>query len=75
MNNSTYSRFLTNYFLDVNECTEEAHNCHVMSNATCSDTDGSFYCNCTEGFEGNGTHCNGTVLLLISVMCLTVPLL
>ena len=49
--------FFNNYFVDVNECAEETHNCHVMSNATCSDTDGSFYCNCTEGFEGNGTYC------------------
>ena len=45
--------------LDIDECAEETHNCHVTSNATCSDTDGSFYCNCTEGFEGNGTYCNG----------------
>lgn len=31
----------------------------MMSNASCSDTDGSFYCNCIEGFSGNGTHCDG----------------
>ena len=48
---------------DVDECAEETHDCHVMSNATCVDTDGSFYCNCTEGFVGNGTFCDGNKLL------------
>ena len=51
------------YSLDVDECAEETHDCHVMSNATCVDTDGSFYCNCTEGFIGNGTFCDGNRLL------------
>ena len=51
-------------FIDVDECAEERDDCHVMSNATCSDTDGSFYCNCTQGFTGNGTFCEGTVLLI-----------
>ena len=51
--------------LDIDECAEDTHTCHVMSNATCSDTDGSFYCNCTEGFEGNGTYCKGTAFPFI----------
>ena len=38
-----------------------------MSNATCSDTDGSFYCNCTEGFEGNGTYCDGNLWLVFNL--------
>ena len=46
----------------MNECAEGTHNCHVMSNASCFDTDGSFYCNCTEGFTGNGTFCEGKIL-------------
>ena len=75
MNNSTYSRFLTNYFLDVNECAEETHNCHVMSNATCSDTDGSFYCNCTGGFEGNGTYCDGTAFTSVYIDFIDILLL
>ena len=48
--------------IDIDECAEGTHNCHMMSNATCFDTDGSFDCNCTQGFQGNGTFCEGTVL-------------
>ena len=48
--------------IDVDECAEGTHNCHVMSNASCFDTDGSFYCNCIQGFQGNGTFCDGTGL-------------
>ena len=48
--------------IDINECAEGTHDCHMMSNASCFDTDGSFYCNCTQGFQGNGTFCDGTVL-------------
>ena len=39
-----------------------------MSNATCTDTDGSFYCNCTEGFEGNGTFCFGKITQKLSII-------
>ena len=46
---------------DIDECAEGSHNCHMMSNASCFDTDGSFYCNCTQGFQGNGTFCDGTL--------------
>ena len=45
--------------IDIDECAEGTHNCHMMSNASCFDTDGSFYCNCSQGFEGNGTFCDG----------------
>ena len=48
-------------YADIDECAEGTHNCHMMSNATCFDTDGSFYCSCTEGFEGNATFCDGTM--------------
>ncbi|RDD42651.1 Fibrillin-1 [Trichoplax sp. H2] len=41
--------------LDINECNTRTHNCHV--NASCHDTQGSFRCNCNDGFHGNGTSC------------------
>ena len=37
----------------MNECDMDSHNCD--GNATCHDTDGSFYCNCNNGYSGNGT--------------------
>ena len=33
------------------------NDCH--HNATCTVTDSSYFCNCTKGFQGNGTHCTG----------------
>ena len=45
--------------LDVDECAEGTHNCHVMSNATCFNTDGGLYCECAQGFVGNGITCKG----------------
>ena len=45
---------------DIDECAEGRDNCHGESNSTCTDTDGSFICTCVEGFDGNGTFCEGT---------------
>ena len=42
---------------DNNECLIGTHNCHDV--AECTNTNGSFYCNCTAGFVGNGTFCQG----------------
>ncbi|KAF6016425.1 HMCN1 [Bugula neritina] len=40
---------------NVNECTELTDNCN--NNAVCTDTFGSFYCDCKPGFAGNGVVC------------------
>lgn len=61
--------------IDIDECAEGTHNCHMMSNASCFDTDGSFYCNCSRGFEGNGTFCDGTVLPMPLILGLLEMLL
>ena len=42
---------------DINECSDGSHTCD--SNATCSDTAGSFTCQCTTGFTGDGQQCSG----------------
>lgn len=54
----TYYCFILIHFFkkDVNECDEGKSNCDV--DADCIDTVGSFYCNCTTGYFGDGVTCN-----------------
>ncbi|CAH3173478.1 unnamed protein product, partial [Porites evermanni] len=40
---------------DIDECTTNAHDCHL--DATCSNTDGSFTCSCNQGYSGDGKQC------------------
>uniref|UniRef100_A0A0G4FSX3 EGF-like domain-containing protein n=1 Tax=Chromera velia CCMP2878 TaxID=1169474 RepID=A0A0G4FSX3_9ALVE len=40
---------------DIDECATGVHNCNPQAN--CSNTNGSFACACTGGYEGNGTFC------------------
>ena len=54
------------FLVDIDECSGGTHDCHMPSNATCTNTAGSFFCNCTDGFEGNGTYCDSMYLLCIS---------
>ena len=50
-------RFLlpNNAYVDVNECDEGTAECH--SNATCSNTVGSYDCTCVLGYSGDGFNC------------------
>ena len=48
--------------VDINECELETYPCH--SNASCTDTEGTFNCTCNEGFEGNGFNCTGTKFII-----------
>ena len=43
-------------FSDIDEC-KGNHSCHV--NATCTNTNGSYVCECRPGFNGNGQNCKG----------------
>ena len=45
------------FYIDIDECTANTDNCHV--NAICTNTIGSYTCQCMTGYEGNGTHCVG----------------
>jgi hypothetical protein len=46
-------------FLDINECSSKP--CH--HNATCTDNEGSFDCECNVGFSGNGLNCSSKWIL------------
>ena len=39
---------------DVDECVQGTRNCHT--NATCSNTVGTFTCACNEGYTGDGVN-------------------
>ena len=47
--------------LDVNECNENEHSCHVQ--AECTNTIGSYICKCNKFHTGNGTFCTGRPVL------------
>ena len=44
-------------FLDIKECDLGTDGCH--DNATCTDGNGSYTCECNDGFTGDGFSCEG----------------
>ena len=65
----TYSHLFTSFIfseLDINECRVDglalhhanySHNCD--DDANCTNTNGSFYCTCLDGYSGDGVMCTG----------------
>ena len=47
---------------DVDECEQQSP---CDSNATCTNTPGSYTCVCDEGYTGDGITCSGMLLLAI----------
>ena len=45
----------TLFLTDTNECNEDPYPCGA--DATCHNTDGSYYCVCNQGYRGNGENC------------------
>ena len=44
--------------IDIDECSDTSHPpCHP--NATCTNTNGSYVCDCRPGFYGSGFNCTG----------------
>lgn len=55
---------------DINECEIGAHNCD--RHATCTNTAGSFKCNCAPGWIGNGLKCTGNNMKLAEVLSVVI---
>lgn len=49
--------------VDINECERDTDNCD--NNAICTDTEGSFYCNCSSGYNGTGVSCQSMLSCLV----------
>ena len=56
--------WLKHYFLvlDIDECADEYEN-DCDPNAVCTNTEGSYICQCYRGFEGDGQNCTGQLKL------------
>lgn len=54
--------FFSVYKSDISECTMDSHDCQMSEK--CTNTAGSYYCSCKEGFTGNGRVCSGRNPLL-----------
>ena len=59
---TTPSKPLPIFSLDIKECDLGTDGCH--DNATCTDGNGSYTCECNIGYTGDGFSCNGTFLLI-----------
>lgn len=46
--------------LDINEC-GSGSSCHA--NAFCTNTEGSYNCQCVDGYRGNGMVCKGMIII------------
>ena len=50
-----YNKDETNVCRNIDECTSDLNICH--EEATCVDTEGSYNCECNDGFIGDGVNC------------------
>ena len=51
-------------FSDINECTARVNPCNGVVNTECKNTDGSYNCQCKDGFVKNDNKCEGTMEFL-----------
>ena len=42
---------------DIDDCSDNSHDCDPL--ATCINSNGSFKCDCKEGYYGDGKSCSG----------------
>ena len=51
------------FCVDIDECVTGRHNC--SENANCTNTNGSFTCQCKEGYTGDGVECEGMMYRIV----------
>ena len=57
---------LLSSLLDIDECITGLNNCDV--NATCTNTNGSYFCTCFEGYTGDGVDCERKILPISQII-------
>ena len=50
---------ITLLFLDINECNAAQSLCAPFPTGSCTNTEGSYECQCNQGFSGDGYTCEG----------------
>lgn len=65
------------YYTDINECLSGQQNCH--SDANCTNIKGSLHCTCKNGYQGNGSYCEGLYCVInnvwfywLTILCIKV---
>ena len=56
------------FCVDIDECVTSTHNC--SESADCTNTNGSFTCQCKEGYTGDGIECGGMIYAQMMVLSL-----
>ena len=59
-----FFNLLSSFFLEIDECLNDP----CDSNATCSNTAGSYICECNTGFSGSGFNCTS---MTDTLLCFT----
>ena len=61
------------YFSDIDECGAPVDPCNTVANSACNNTNGSYICQCKDGFVENGPNCEGAVKIN-NIICIKVPI-
>ena len=54
-------------FIDIDECAAQVNPCDAVANSECMNTNGSYSCQCKDGFVKNGPNCEGATQFFFSM--------
>ena len=54
--------------IDIDECVADSP---CSTNAECTNTEGSFMCECNTGFDGDGYNCTGMFYIIVHELLAT----